>query len=301
MIAGKVAIWGWDFIAFARVNFKYSGCSLNSMNVGGQAVIEGVMMRNKERFAVAVRLPNGKIKVKHEKSSTFPKIFNVFFVRGAVGLGYALVDGVKALVWSSNQQLGKEEKLTKRELAVTLGTSFLFAILLFVVVPFFSARYIQQEGMWFNILDGSFRLAIFLGYLGVLSLMKDMRALFQYRGAEHKSIYCYEAGKKLTVENVRKYSRFHPRCGTSFIFIVLLLSILVFSFITGAWWIKLAGRIVLITVIAGMGYEIIKLSSRFQSNPIVKVLISPGLWLQRITTQEPTDKQIEVGIKALKA
>jgi len=301
MIAGKVAIWGWDFIAFARVNFKYSGCSLNSMNVGGQAVIEGVMMRNKERFAVAVRLPNGKIKVKQEKSSTFPKIFNVFFVRGAVGLGYALVDGVKALVWSSNQQLGKEEKLTKRELAVTLGTSFLFAILLFVVVPFFSARYIQQEGMWFNILDGSFRLAIFLGYLGVLSLMKDMRALFQYHGAEHKSIYCYEAGKKLTVENVKKYSRFHPRCGTSFLFMVLLLSIVIFSFVGGAWYVKLLARIALLPVIGGIGYELIKLSNAYSQNKIVKGIIAPGLWLQRITTREPTDKQLEVGIRALKA
>lgn len=258
-------------------------------------------MRNKERFAVAVRLPNGKIKVKQEKSSTFPKIFNVFFVRGAVGLGYALVDGVKALVWSSNQQLGKEEKLTKRELAVTLGTSFLFAILLFVVVPFFSARYIQQEGMWFNILDGSFRLAIFLGYLGVLSLMKDMRALFQYHGAEHKSIYCYEAGKKLTVENVKKYSRFHPRCGTSFLFMVLLLSIVIFSFVGGAWYVKLLARIALLPVIGGIGYELIKLSNAYSQNKIVKGIIAPGLWLQRITTREPTDKQLEVGIRALKA
>ena len=271
------------------------------MNVGGQAVIEGVMMRNKERFAVAVRLPNGKIKVKREKSSSFPKIFNVFFVRGAVGLGYALVDGVKALVWSSNQQLGKEEKLTRKEIAITMGVSFFFAILLFVALPFFSARFIHQEGIWFNALDGAFRLILFMGYLGIVSMMKDMKRLFQYHGAEHKTIYCYEAGQKLTVENVKKYSRFHPRCGTSFLFLVLLLSILIFSFISGVWWVKFLGRIVLLPVIGGIGYELIKLSNNYSKYTLVKVLIAPGLWLQRITTKEPSDAQVEVGIESLKA
>jgi len=131
--------------------------------------------------------------------------------------------------------------------------------------------------------------------------MKDVRTLFQYHGAEHKTIYCYEAKKKLTLENVKKFARFHPRCGTSFLFIVLLLSILVFTLIPGAWWMKLLGRILLIPVIAGVGYEIIKLSARFQKNPLVKIVIAPGLWLQRITTKEPTDRQLEVGIKALKS
>ena len=133
------------------------------MNVGGQAVIEGVMMRNKERFAVAVRLPNGKIKVKREKSSTFPKFFDVVFIRGMVGLGYMLVDGIKALIWSSNQQLGKEEKMTTRELVMTLGFSFVAAILFFVALPFFVARYIQPEGFWFNALDGLFRTVFVIG------------------------------------------------------------------------------------------------------------------------------------------
>jgi len=271
------------------------------MNVGGQAVIEGVMMRNKERYAVAVRLPNGKIKTKIEKSTSYPKIFSYFFIRGIVGLAYQLSDGLKALIWSSNQQLEKEEKLSNKELALTILSSFIGVIVLFVLLPFLAAHYLRAQGVWFNVLDGIFRIMVFLIYLGIISRMKEVRTLFQYHGAEHKSIYCYEAGKTLTVENVKKYSRFHPRCGTSFIFIVLLLSILVFSFITGSWWMKLVGRIVLIPVIAGIGYEIIKLSSRFQSNPLVKILITPGLWLQHITTQEPTDKQIEVGIKALKA
>ena len=271
------------------------------MNVGGQAVIEGVMMRNKDKYAVAVRLKNGKIKVLKQKSSYFPKMFNIFFIRGVVGLGYTLYDGVRALIWSGNQNLGKEEKMTKKEVIGTIALSFLFSIFFFIILPFFSARFIHSEGILFNVLDGAFRVTLFLGYLLIISFMKDVRTLFQYHGAEHKTIYCYEAKKKLTLENVKKFARFHPRCGTSFLFIVLLLSILVFTLIPGAWWMKLLGRILLIPVIAGVGYEIIKLSARFQKNPLVKIVIAPGLWLQRITTKEPTDRQLEVGIKALKS
>ncbi|MEK6939944.1 MAG: DUF1385 domain-containing protein, partial [Nanoarchaeota archaeon] len=156
------------------------------MEVGGQAVIEGVMMRNKENYAVAVRLPNGKIKVTKEKSSSFPTWFNVFFIRGVVGLGYALYDGVRALVWSSNQNLGKEEKLSTKEIVGTLGLSFLSAIVLFVGLPFFAARWIQSDGVWFNVFDGLFRAGLFLGYLLLISRMKDVKTLFQYHGAEHK-------------------------------------------------------------------------------------------------------------------
>ena len=271
------------------------------MEVGGQAVVEGVMMRNKNRFAVAVRLPDGRIKIRKEKTSTFPKMFNVFFVRGVVGLGYTLVDGIKALIWSSNQQLEEEEKLTKKEMFFTIASSMLFAILLFVIFPFFGAHYFKSDGFWFNVLDGVFRVVIFIGYLLLISLMKDVKTLFQYHGAEHKSIYCYEEGKPLTVENVRKYTRFHPRCGTSFLFLVLILSIALFSFIEGSIWVRLIGRIVLLPVIAGIGYELIKLSGKYYKNPLVKAVVAPGLWLQRITTREPTDRQLRVGIAALRA
>jgi len=271
------------------------------MEVGGQAVIEGVMMRNKEKYAVAVRLPNGEINIKKEKSSNFPKYFRFPFMRGVVGLGYTLYDGVRALIWSGNQNLGVEEKLTKKEVILTIGGSFLFAILFFVALPFFSARWIQADGLGFDILDGVFRITIFLGYLGIISRMNDVKTLFQYHGAEHKTIYCHENGEELTVSNVKKFSRFHPRCGTSFLFVVLLLSIVIFSFLQGPLIIKLVGRILLLPVIAGIGYELIKLSGKFQTNPVVKVLIAPGLWLQRITTKEPSDKQLEVGIASLKA
>jgi len=270
------------------------------MNVGGQAVIEGVMMRNKERVAIAVRLPNGQIKVKREKSTSFPKIFNVFFIRGVVGLGYTLYDGIKGLLWSSNQQLHKTEKLTKKEIILSITGSFFFAILLFVAVPFFAAHLLSQ-GFWFNALDGIFRVALFLGYLLLISRMDDVKRLFQYHGAEHKAIYCYESEKKMTLQNVKTFSRFHPRCGTSFLFLVLLISILVFSLIDGSLLVKFLGRILLLPIIAGISYELIKLSDRFRKNTLVKVLIAPGLWLQRITTKEPTDEQLEVGIKALQS
>ena len=271
------------------------------MNVGGQAVIEGVMMRNKEKYAIAVRLKNGKIKIKQEKNTAYPKIFQIFFIRGIVGLFFTLYDGLRALTWSSNQQLEKEEKLTKKEIIGTVFLSFFFALLIFVAVPFFGARFIHSEGLWFNVLDGVFRIALFIGYLLAISSMKDVKILFQYHGAEHKSIACYEAKKELTVKNVKKYSRFHPRCGTSFIFIVLLLSILLFTFVQGEWYFKLAGRILLLPVIAGISYELVKLSGKYCHNPLVRIIVAPGLWLQRITTKEPTNKQIEVGIKSLKA
>jgi uncharacterized protein YqhQ len=271
------------------------------MEVGGQAVIEGVMMRNKEKFAVAVRTKEGKIKIKKDKSSKFSKIFNVVFLRGVVGLGYTLYDGIKALIWSSNQQLEKEEKLTKKEVIGTIFFSLLFAVLIFVVLPFFTANWIHSEGIWFDVLDGAIRVGLFIGYLILISFMKDVKILFAYHGAEHKAIACYEAKKPLTVENAKKFSRFHPRCGTSFLFIVLLLSIITFTLIRGPLWMKFVGRILLLPVIAGVGYELIKLSGKFRKNPVVKIIVSPGLWLQKVTTKEPSDKQLEVGLESLKA
>jgi uncharacterized protein YqhQ len=269
--------------------------------VGGQAVIEGVMMRNKEHYAVAVRTPKGKIKIKKETSSKYPRLFNFPFVRGVVGLCYALYDGVRALIWSSDQTLEQEEQLGKGEVFWTMFISFGFALGFFVALPFFVAQWIVTDGVWFNLLDGIFRILLFLGYLLVISRMRDVQRLFQYHGAEHKAIACYEAKEKLIVKNVKKHSRFHPRCGTSFLFIVLILSIIMFSFITGAWYVKFLARILLIPVIAGIGYELIKLSSRFSKSIVVRAIIIPGLWLQRLTTREPTDKQLEVGIAAIKA
>jgi len=271
------------------------------MDIGGQAVIEGVMMRNKEKFAVAVRLQNGEIKIKKEKSTKYPKLFQKFFIRGIVGMVYMLYDGFKALTWSSNQQLEEEEKITKKEIVLTIIASLFFAIVLFVGVPFLSAWLIHSEGIWFNVLDGLFRIIVFLAYLIIISIMKDVKILFKYHGAEHKTIACYEAKEELNVENAKKHSRFHPRCGTSFIFVVMIVSIILFSFIQGPWWVKLSGRILLLPIISGISYELIKFSNKHSKNPIFKIFIAPGLWLQRITTKNPDEKQLEVGIAALKA
>ncbi len=269
--------------------------------VGGQAVIEGVMMRNKEHFAVAVRLKDGSIKVNKEQSSTFPKIYQKPFIRGVIGLFYALYDGLRALIWSSNQQLETDEQLSKWEIFSTIALSLLFSIFFFIIIPFFSAHYIHSTGFLFNILDGAFRLLIFLGYIYLISFMKEVKTLFQYHGAEHKTIYCHEAKQPLTVENVRTFSRFHPRCGTSFLFFIIILSIIVFSFIPGPMWMKLVGRIIFLPILAGIGYEFIRLSGTYINNPFIKLIVQPGLWVQRLTTKEPTDQQLEVGIASLKA
>lgn len=258
-------------------------------------------MRNKERFAVAVREPSGKIKIWKEKSRTYPSCFSWPLIRGAVGLGFAMYDGIRALTWSSNQQMGESEKLSPKEMVMTIAGSLLFAILIFVAVPFFFAHILAGDSFWFNVLDGVLRVGLFIGYLLVISRVDEVKRLFQYHGAEHKTIYCYEAKEKLTVENVQKFSRFHPRCGTSFLFFVLVLSIIIFSFISGPLWMKFVGRLVLMPVIASLGYEIIKLSAKFSKNAVVKVCVSPGLWMQRITTQEPDSRQIEVAIASLQA
>ena len=270
------------------------------MHIGGQAVVEGVLMRNQERFAVAVRLPNGKIKTKCEETKHYPKWAKYFFIRGIFGLLFTMIDGISALVWSSNQQLGKEEQMSKKELFGTLAFSLLIGAVVFIAVPFFAARFLAGENLWFDVLDGIFRVAIVLGYLLVISRMKDVQRLFQYHGAEHKTIACYEAGGKQSIKNIQQhYSRIHHRCGTAFLFFVLLLSVFLYAFVHGAWWVKLGGRLLLLPVIAGLSYELLKFGDRFQKNPLMKLLVLPGLWLQEITTKEPSDKQVEVAMKAL--
>jgi uncharacterized protein YqhQ len=271
------------------------------MNVGGQAVIEGVMMRNREKFAIAVRKPDGSIEVKREKAREFPKFFSWPFVRGALGLWFTLYDGVRALIWSGNQQLEEEEEIKSHEAVLTMIFSFAIALIVFVGVPFFFTKWLGLTGPLFDIVDGLFRVGFFLGYIILISKMSDVKTLFAYHGAEHKSIACFEAGEELNVTNVRKYSRFHPRCGTSFLVFVGGISILVFMLIPGGTVAKLVGRVVLIPVVAALGFEAIKLSYKFDKNWFVKMVILPGLWTQRITTQEPSDKQLEVGIASLKA
>lgn len=293
---------------------------MKELHLGGQAVIEGVMMKSPNYVAIAIRKKD-KIIVKKEKLKKRPNFFRWFFVRGIVNLIDILILGIKALTWSADQQAEKkEEKITKLEMIMALLLSIGFAVLIFVVVPYF-VTYLagfkeETRPIMFNLIDGLIKIVFFILYLAVISFMKDIKRLFQYHGAEHKAVYCYENNKKLTVENAKKFSPLHPRCGTSFLFIVLIVSILVFSilpslvsylypsFMNLNFWsrriILVVLRILVIPVIAGIGYELLKLSSRFEKNFFVKVLIMPGLLIQKLTTRKPNSKQIEVALRALK-
>ncbi|MFQ5475135.1 MAG: DUF1385 domain-containing protein, partial [Candidatus Nanoarchaeia archaeon] len=187
------------------------------------------------------------------------------------------------------------------EMAVTTAVAFLFAIALFVILPLWLTKLTAVEGFIFNLIDGVIRIAIFLTYLYAISLMSEVKTLFRYHGAEHMAVNCFEAGKKVTVANAKKYTTVHRRCGTTFLLIVLMVSIVVFSLIlTDDFWIKLAGRIILLPVIAGISYELLKLGAK-HDNFAINALVAPGLWLQGLTTRKPTDKQLEVACKALNA
>src|SRR3989338_5128746 len=273
---------------------------------GGQAVIEGVMMRNKTHYAIACRKPNGKIVVKKEKIKSVTHRLPFLakpLVRGVVGLFEMMKLGMKALNYSANQQAKKNEKISNKEMGVTVAIALFLSIAIFVVIPFFLTRWITTDrGFWFNLIDGIIRLTFFLLYIIIISFMADVKRLFQYHGAEHKTVYCIENKKKLVPENVKAFSTLHPRCGTSFLVIVLGLSIVIFSLIkTPVWYLNLSARILLIPIVAVVSYELLKIGAKYQKNWLFKLLIQPGLWVQKITTKEPDKKQIEVAIAALEA
>ncbi len=277
-------------------------------NVGGQAVIEGVMMRGKTHVAVAVRQPDGEISVDvrpvNSISDRYP-ILKKPFLRGVVSLVESLVMGMKALAYSAQVSGDEDEKLDSKEMALTIAVSAGLAILLFIVIPTWSMRFltgITQDHMALNLAEGVLRMAIFLAYIAAISSMNDIQRVFQYHGAEHKTIYTYEAGLPLKVENVRPFSTLHPRCGTNFLMIVMLISMFIFTFL--GWpslFERIASRIILMPVIAGVSYELIRYAGAHTDNPLVRIAITPGLLLQKLTTRQPDDSQIEVAIASLKA
>ena len=272
--------------------------------IGGQAVMEGVMMRHKNNVAIAVRKPSKKITIKKKTINSWQnkcKFFKLPFVRGVYSLFESLVVGLGALTYSANESIDKEEeKISNKEIAITMLVAFVFAIGLFVLLPFFLSTLIVKENFLFNVLDGVIRIIIFFLYIVIISRIKDIKTVFQYHGAEHKAVHTYEAGKKLTVKNAKGYSPLHPRCGTSFLLIVLFVSIVVFSFIlSDAWVVKLLGRVILLPVIAGVAYEILKISAKYNRNIFFRMLTVPGLTLQRLTTAEPDDEQLKVALKSL--
>lgn len=277
-------------------------------NVGGQAVIEGVMMRGKTHVAVAVRQPDGEISVDvrpvNSISDRYP-ILRKPFLRGVVSLVESLVMGMKALAYSAQVSGDEDEKLDSKEMALTIAVSAGLAILLFIVIPTWSMRFltgITQDHMALNLAEGVLRMAIFLAYIAAISSMNDIQRVFQYHGAEHKTIYTYEAGLPLKVENVRPFSTLHPRCGTNFLMIVMLISMFIFTFLGWPSLLeRIASRIILMPVIAGVSYELIRYAGAHTDNPLVRIAITPGLLLQKLTTRQPDDSQIEVAIASLKA
>jgi len=288
------------------------------LNIGGQAVLEGVMMRSPHGFTVAVRKggkPGADIVVLRETLRPLGERFPLFkkrIIRGSAALFEAMWLGVRALNFSANEAMededGKKEEIGPLALAGTMVLAIAFALGLFLALPLLLTNLLGMKygivgnsSLAFNLTDGVLRVALFLGYVSGISFMKDIRRVFEYHGAEHKAIAAYEAGIDLTVENAKRYSCIHPRCGTSFLLAVVVLSIIVFSLIPGAWplWAKAASRVVLLPVIAGLSYEFIKYTAKKRGHPLIELVIQPGLWLQRLTAREPSGDQIEVAIRAL--
>ncbi len=280
--------------------------------IGGQAVIEGVMMRAPRTMTVAVRRPTGEISVMKEHlkllSDRWP-FLKWPVLRGTVSLFGTLLLGIRALNYSAQEALEEDEgEIGPWAMAGTIAAAFGLAVFLFLLLPLWATRWMETYFQWvagqwaFNMVDGVLRLLVFFLYLAAITMAKDIRRIFQYHGAEHMSIYAMEAGEELTVDNARKYSPMHPRCGTSFLLIVMVLSIVVFAQIPQAWSLgaKALARVVLIPLIAGLSYEMLKLGDRYRDVSFLKLILIPGLAMQKLTTREPTDDQIEVALVALR-
>src|SRR5690349_13826934 len=280
--------------------------------VGGQAVLEGVMMRGPSNWSVAVRKPDGEIAhVNQPIASPMARhrIWRLPVVRGVVALGESLAIGFRALAISANyaaQQEGEEgedvaTELTRGQLFFAFAVAIGFAILLFKVGPALLTDWIGIDATWFVIVEGLIRVTIFVFYLFLISLFPDLRRVFEYHAAEHKAINAYEAGEELEPETVQRHSLIHPRCGTAFLLWVMVIAIFVFAFFgRPAWYWLIATRILLLPVIAGIAYELIRFAGKHTDNTYLMALLAPGLWLQRLTTREPTLAPLEVSIRALR-
>jgi uncharacterized protein YqhQ len=283
-------------------------------SIGGQAVLEGVMMRGPSNWTLAVRKPNGEI-AEHQAQIRSPmarhRVFRLPVIRGVIALGESLAIGFRALAISANYaaQEGTEEdaeevqtELSRASLFFAFAIAIGFALMLFKVTPALITSWLPIETTgWFVIVEGLIRVSFFIGYISLISLLPSLRRVFQYHGAEHKAINAFEAGEELTPEKVQRFSLIHPRCGTAFLLWVMVIAIFVFAFIGQPWWPYLiASRVLLLPVIAGLAYELIRFAGKHQQNTILMTLLAPGLWLQRLTTREPSLDQVEVSIRALR-
>ncbi len=283
--------------------------------IGGQAVMEGVMMRAPHSYSVAVRKPDGELV---SESLPVPRLsekyrwFKYPILRGIGSMGQSMYLGVKALHFSAGALLDeapitghRKQQLTGWIMALNLALSFLFFVFLYKFVPLYAATLLSRwnpalEGrIAFNLVDGLIRLLIFLAFLAALSRWRDVKRLFEYHGAEHKVVFNYESGRPVTVDNARDFSTFHPRCGTSFLLVVMVIAIVVYSLIPfDGFALRLAARVALLPLVAGLSYEVVRLAAR-RKRSLLALLTAPGLWLQRITTRQPSDDQLLVAIQAL--
>ena len=288
----------------------------SSILVGGQAVIEGVMMRVPGAYATAVRLSNGNIKSKqHQFISIIDRynLQNVYFLRGMIHLYESMKIGYSTLDWSAQLSEGSNKQTNKfLDFFMTIVSIF-FAISLFVLFPLYTTSYFFSstinEPLYFNLISGSVRVALFLLYLITISRLNDVRTLFEYHGAEHKTVYNFESGKILNIDNAKKFSTQHPRCGTSFVFIIMLVTIFTYTILDSialifinelTYLYRTFFHILCLPIVSGIGYEVLKFLAKNQNNIICQSLSKPGMWLQKITTNNPTDDQLEIAIYALK-
>ena len=279
-----------------------------SFHYGGQAVIEGVMIRGKEGVAISVRQPNGELNIVKQPLASIYKgrLREMPLIRGIIALVETLVLGTQSLLHSAQVASAEEggKKIPTALLWGTIAVSLALGVALFFMVPLFATRYLIDpyidSALLSNVFEGLIRIGIFIAYLKLISLMPDIKRVFAYHGAEHKVVNAYEAGVPLEVESVKNYSTAHARCGTAFLFIVLIVAIFVFALVgQPTLWIRILSRIALIPVIAVISYEIMKFGAGHTKNPIVRILLAPGLMLQAITTREPDDSQLEAAISAL--
>jgi uncharacterized protein YqhQ len=283
-----------------------------SAPIGGQAVLEGVMMRGPSNWALAVRKPDGEIaQVDRQINSVMARhrVFRLPVIRGVIALGESLAIGFRALAISANyaaQEEGEDREvsteLSRGSLIFAFALAIGFALLLFKVTPALLTSWLPVEDtVLFVVVEGFIRVGIFIGYILVISLLPDLRRVFQYHAAEHKAINAYEAGEELEPEKVQRFSLIHPRCGTAFLLWVMVIAIFVFAFFgRPVWYWLIASRILLLPLIAGLAYELIRFAGKHTDNRFLMTLLAPGLWLQRLTTREPTLDQIEVSIRALR-
>jgi uncharacterized protein YqhQ len=280
--------------------------------IGGQAVLEGVMMRGPSNWSVAVRTPQGEIEqVSNSINSVMNRhrFFRLPVIRGVIALGESLAIGFRALAISANYAAQEEgddgevkTELSRAQLLFAFAIAIGFAIALFKVTPALITNWlpIETTGV-FVVVEGVIRVSIFILYIVLISFLPDLRRVFQYHGAEHKAINAYEAGEELEPERVQRFSLIHPRCGTAFLLWVMVIAIFVFAFLgQPVWYWLIASRILLLPVIAGIAYELIRFAGKHSGNKILMALLAPGLWLQRLTTREPTLDQVEVSIRALR-